>query len=180
MRPNKSLKVRMRQMENKTMKIRIPAVLVVIALTITTASAQYKRTDLVSNGPTVAPLLTHIWSTPGVSLHFPPAPGGLATMAPETPACCNAAGQPVIASGGTTNFVTVPPAPGSPAGTLGTPTGIVGNISPTATDFTVTEDGRSGRSAFIFATLDGTISGWNPTVGLANPATGATHAHYRG
>ena len=37
------------------MKIRIPAVLVVIALTITTASAQYKRTDLVSNGPTVAP-----------------------------------------------------------------------------------------------------------------------------
>ena len=45
-----------------------------------------------------------------------------------------------------------------------------------ATDFTVTEDGRSGRSIFIFATLDGTISGWNPTVGLANPATGATHA----
>jgi hypothetical protein len=32
------------------MKIRIPAVLVAIALTITTASAQYKRTDLVSNG----------------------------------------------------------------------------------------------------------------------------------
>ena len=55
MRPNKNLKVRMRQMENKTMKIRIPAVLVVIALTITTASAQYQRTDLVSNGPTVVP-----------------------------------------------------------------------------------------------------------------------------
>ena len=144
MRPNKNLKVRMRQMENKTMKIRIPAVLVVIALTITTASAQYKRTDLVSNGPTVAPLLTDIWLTPGVSLHSPPAPGGPATMAPADSSLYNAAGQPVIASGGTTNFVTVPPAPSSPAGTLGTPTGIVGNISPTASDFTVTEDGRFG------------------------------------
>jgi uncharacterized protein (TIGR03118 family) len=38
------------------------------------------------------------------------------------------------------------------------------------------EDGRSGRSIFIFATLDGTISGWNPAVGIADPTTGVTHA----
>src|SRR4029077_15678750 len=88
----------------------------------------------------------------------------------------NAMGQPVIAGGGSTNFVTFPPAPSSPAGTLGTPTGIVGNISTNANDFMITEDGRSGRSIFIFATLDGTISGWNPAVGLVNPTTGATHA----
>src|SRR5207237_10554535 len=66
-----------------------------------------------------------------------------------------------------------PPAPGSPAGILGTPSGIGGNISPTATDFTITENGVSGRSAFIFATLDGTISAWNPVV---DGGTGNSHA----
>jgi hypothetical protein len=62
-------------------------------------------------------------------------------------------------------FVTIPASASSPAGTAGTPTGIVGNISPTATDFTVTEKGKSGQALFIFATLDGTISAWNPAVG---------------
>ena len=70
-------------------------------------------------------------------------------------------------------FVTIPPAPSQPARTLGTPTGIVGNISTNPTDFTITEDGVSAPSVFIFATLDGTISGWNPTIG---GATGDSHA----
>jgi uncharacterized protein (TIGR03118 family) len=52
------------------------------------------------------------------------------------------------------------------------PTGIVGNTSPTATDFTVTENGKSGRAFFLFATLDGTISGWSPAV----DGVGASHA----
>jgi uncharacterized protein (TIGR03118 family) len=140
------------------------------------ALAQYVRTDLVSNQPGVAPVtdpnLVNAWGL--VSL--PTSPWWISDNGTGDSSLYNAMGQPVVASGGTTNFVTVPPAPSSPAGTLGTPTGIVGNISTTATDFTVTEDGRSGRSIFIFATLDGTISGWNPGVGLANPATGATHA----
>ena len=69
------------------MKFRILTVLLLTALTITTASAQYVRTDLVSNQPGVAPItdphLVNAWA----SLHSPPAPGGPATMAPETPAC---------------------------------------------------------------------------------------------
>jgi uncharacterized protein (TIGR03118 family) len=73
-------------------------------------------------------------------------------------------------------FVTIPPAPASPAGTLGTPTGIVGNISTNATDFTITENGQSGPSVFIFATLDGTISGWNPAIGGASGLAHATIA----
>ena len=120
----------MRQMENKTMKIRIPAVLVVIALTITTASAQYKRTDLVSNGPTVAPLTDpHLVNAWGL-VALPTSPWWTSDNGTGDSSLYNAAGQPVIAGGGTTNFVTVPPAPGSPAGTRGTPTGIVGNILP--------------------------------------------------
>jgi uncharacterized protein (TIGR03118 family) len=134
------------------------------------------RTDLVSNQPGVAPVtdanLVNAWGL----VALPTSPWWISDNGTGDSSLYTALGQPVVASGGTTNFVTVPPAPFSPAGTLGTPTGIVGNISPTATDFTVAEDGRSGRSIFIFATLDGTISGWNPGVGLANPTTGATHA----
>ena len=167
MRPSKSLKVRMRQMENKIMKIRIPAVLVVIALTITTASAQYKRTDLVSNGPTVAPFTDpHLVNAWGL-VALPTSPWWTSDNGTGFSTLYNGAGQQIPL------FVAVPPAPGSPAGTLGTPTGIVGNISPTATDFTITENGVSGRSAFIFATLDGTISAWNPVV---DGGTGNSHA----
>ncbi len=58
-----------------------------------------------------------------------------------------------------TGTVTVPPPKGSPAGTQSTPTGVVFNGSPT--DF-LTVPGTPGTSAhFIFATEDGTISGWN-------------------
>src|SRR5215471_3475249 len=53
--------------------------------------------------------------------------------------------------------VTVPPAT---SGT-GTPTGIVGNST---SGFVVTHNGNSGPAAFIFDSLDGTISGWNSSV----------------
>jgi uncharacterized protein (TIGR03118 family) len=58
-------------------------------------------------------------------------------------------------------FVTVPPAPSLPAGTLGTPTGLV--VNPTS-DFVITKNGKSGPALFIFDSVDGTISGWNPDV----------------
>ena len=158
------------------MKLRILPVLILTALTITKASAQYNRADLVSNQQGVAPVtdpnLVNAWGL----VALPTSPWWVSDNGTGDSSLYNATGQPVIASGGTTNFVTVPAAPSSPAGTLGTPTGIVGNISTNATDFTITEDNRSGRSIFIFATLDGTISGWNPAVGLVNPTTGATHA----
>ena len=53
--------------------------------------------------------------------------------------------------------VTIPPA----ATGAGTPTGLVANST---TGFVVTQNGKSGPAAFIFDTLDGTISGWNSTV----------------
>jgi uncharacterized protein (TIGR03118 family) len=54
--------------------------------------------------------------------------------------------------------VTIPSASGS--GT-GSPTGLVYN--PTS-EFVISKDGKSAPALFIFNTLDGTISGWNPTV----------------
>src|ERR1700682_1089180 len=62
-------------------------------------------------------------------------------------------------------FVVVPPASGLPAGTLGTPTGLV--VNPTS-DFVITKNGKSGPALFIFDSVDGTISGWNPDVDLYN------------
>jgi uncharacterized protein (TIGR03118 family) len=60
------------------------------------------------------------------------------------------------------NFVMVPP-PGFAPGTQSAPTGVVFNGSPT--DFLV----APGKQAiFIFATEDGTISGWNPGVDVTN------------
>ena len=66
--------------------------------------------------------------------------------------------------------VTIPAAPSSGAGALGTPTGIVGNNSTNSADFTITETAtnppKSGPAIFLFATQDGTIRGWNPGVEL--------------
>lgn len=57
--------------------------------------------------------------------------------------------------------VTVPPAPSQPFGPVGSPAGIVYN--PTS-EFVISKNGRSAPARLIFATLDGTISGWNPEV----------------
>jgi uncharacterized protein (TIGR03118 family) len=57
--------------------------------------------------------------------------------------------------------VTIPPPNGSPAGTVAAPTGIVFNG---AGGFNVTNGTLTGPSSFIFATEDGTISGWSPSV----------------
>jgi uncharacterized protein (TIGR03118 family) len=147
------------------MKLRILTLLFCSALLINTASAQYQRTDLVSNQPGVAPTtdprLVNAWGL----VANPASPWWVSDNGTGFSTLYNGAGVQIPL------FVTVPPAPSSPAGTLGTPTGIVGNTS--ATIFTITENNVSAPSIFIFATLDGTISGWNPTIG---GATGLSHA----
>jgi len=149
------------------MKLRILTVPVLIALTITTASAQYQRTDVVSNQPGVAPNTDpHLVNAWGL-VALPTSPWWVSDNGTGFSTLYTGTGQQIQL------FVTVPPAPGQPAGTLGTPTGIVGNISTNPTDFTITENGVSKPSVFIFATLDGTISGWNPVIG---GATGDSHA----
>jgi uncharacterized protein (TIGR03118 family) len=62
------------------------------------------------------------------------------------------------------NFVFVPP-PGFAPGTQSAPTGVVFNGSPT--DFILDKGTPAGKQAiFIFATEDGTISGWNPVTNI--------------
>ena len=61
--------------------------------------------------------------------------------------------------------VSIPPAPGSPAGTKGSPTGMVWNGS---SDFQI---GPGAPAVFIWVTGDGTVAGWNPTVDRAHALT---------
>src|SRR5439155_24643162 len=57
--------------------------------------------------------------------------------------------------------ITVPAAPSQPFGPVGSPTGVAYN--PTS-DFVISKNGKSGPAVFVFDTLDGTLSGWNPDV----------------
>src|ERR1700751_5973635 len=148
--------------------------ILLIASGVTPVFAQYKRTDLASNQPGVAPStdqqhLINAWGLTAV----PTGPWWLSDNGSGFSTLYNGSGQqnPL--------FVTVPASPSSPAGTAGSPTGIVGNISPNPTDFIVTENGKSGPARFIFATLDGTISAWNPGGDgvLPGPSTCTTLSH---
>jgi uncharacterized protein (TIGR03118 family) len=122
------------------------------------------QTNLVSDGATPAavtdPNLKNPW---GISY----SPGGAFWVSD------NGTGLTTLynGSGAIQNLVvTIPSATGS--GT-GTPTGQVYNGTP---DFKVTEAGKSGASSFIFATEDGTISGWSFSVDPANAVIAVNRA----
>ncbi len=125
----------------------------------------YLRTNLVSDIPGVARFTdAHLVNPWGLS-HSPTSPWWVSD---------NGTGVSTIYDGDGRAFplvVTIPPPAGSPKGTTSAPTGNVFNsVSSTNPDeFVVRKSGKAGPSIFMFATEDGTISGWNPTV---NP----THA----
>ena len=141
-------------------------------------SAQYTRTDLVTNsgaGGTVQdPHLVNAW-------------GLVSTGTSPFWVSDNATGVSTLYSISNTNgvaaspvglVVTIPSVSGGP----GTPTGVVAPETPRGdTAFTIsgvnpiTGVQASANSLFIFATQDGTIVGWNPAVGGISP-TGASTA----
>jgi len=143
---------------------------IVVGIISNHASAQYTLTNLVSNQAGQAnntdPDLVNAWGVsyaPGGPFWVSDSGTGLSTL-------YNAQGvkQSLI--------VTIPTASGS--GT-GSPTGQVYNSTP---NFVVTENGKSGPAAFLFATFDGTISGWAPSVDETNAviAVKRTGAWYTG
>jgi uncharacterized protein (TIGR03118 family) len=143
------------------------------------ASAQYTRTDLVTNsgaGGTVQDFhLINGWglvSTSTSPFWVSDNGTGFSTLY----AISNAGGTVTATPLGL--VVSVPSVAGGP----GTPTGIVATELPAGSKAfpvsgvnPVTGKQASASSIFIFATLDGTISGWNPAVGGMS-ATGASTA----
>lgn len=109
----------------------------------------YVQTNLVSDGTVPANVVDSTLKNPWGISFGPTSPFWIAN---------NGSGVSTLYQGdGTKNMlsVTVPPAPGSPLGTLGTPTGTVFN--GTSANFL--------GDRFLFATQDGTISGWQPLLG---------------
>jgi uncharacterized protein (TIGR03118 family) len=127
-----------------------------VFLLAVSATAQYSATNLTSNmsgvGNFTDPNLVNAWgiaALPGGPFWVSDNGTGLSTI-------YNLQGEPQQLA------VTIPSASGSG---IGTPTGIVANIS---SDFQITEGTHTAPALFLFATEDGTISGWNPTVDGTN------------
>lgn len=122
-----------------------------------TQAQHYKQTNLVSNiagmAPTIDPNLKNPWGLTRSS----GSPWWISNNNSGTATLYDGKGNiiPLV--------VTVPPPKGSPVGTQSAPTGVVFNGSPA--DFLL----APGKQAiFIFATEDGTISGWNPGIDFHN------------
>src|SRR5450631_2438555 len=115
----------------------------------------YKQTNLVSDGATSAgttdPQLKNPWGIAAI----PGAPFWIADNGSGVSTLYNGLGNIIPLT------VKIPPPKGAPADTTATPTGIVWN--PNAQLFLVAP---KLAALFIFATEDGTISAWNPTVNL--------------
>ena len=145
-----------------SMRIAAVVAFLVIISAITQASAQtsYLRTNLVSDIPGVANFsdsnLVNAWGIVNAGdtgpIWIADNGTGLSTVYD---------GEGVAFPANSPLVVIIPTPPNSPAGAVAAPTGVVFNST---NSFVVSAGGKSGASRFIFATEDGTISGWNPAV----------------
>jgi len=128
---------------------------------------QYQKTNLVSDlgtlgAHTVDPKLKNPW---GIARGPSGNPWWVSDEKSGVSTLYNAQGTPanVLNPGANGLVVTIPPS--APPPSIGTPTGVVFNGS--ANDFRVAPPGVA-QTFFLFVSLDGTISGWDPA---ANPTT---------
>ena len=147
-----------------TGKTRFQLWLIVLAVSVpvisSTALGQYVEHNLVTNkktpAPNTDPNLVNAW---GLSF-LPKSPFWVSDEATGKTTVYDAAGALKLT-------VSVPSASGMGSGT---PTGQVAN--PNNAIFMISEKTpagtKKGSAAFIFATLDGTISGWNPNVNASD------------
>lgn len=122
-----------------------------LPLGVCRAGPIFQQTNLVSSVSSLAPVTDPNLKNPwGVS--FAPSGGfSVSNQVTGTATQYDGNGTPQA------TVIAIPPAPGSPPGTLGSPTGQV--LNPT-NDFKLPP--MFGSPALVlFATLDGTISGWN-------------------
>ena len=124
-------------------------------------AAPVTQTNLVSDLPNTAQVTDPNLVNPWGLVHGPTTPWWVSDNGMGVSTLYNGSGQPFPP--GSPLVVTIPPPNGGtpPAA----PTGVVFNGTP---DFVVSSGGKSGPALFIFATEDGTISGWNATVDLHN------------
>src|SRR2546430_6303716 len=118
----------------------------------------YQRTNLVSDIAGVARFTDANLVNPWGLSHSPTSPWWVSDNGTGVSTLYQGNGRSVPL------VVTIPPPKGGTGPSA--PTGNVFNSvsSTNPDDFVVRKNGKSGPSIFMFATEDGTISGWNPTV----------------
>ncbi len=120
----------------------------------------YRQTNLVSDIPGKARVTDANLVNPWGLSHGPATPWWVSDNGKGVSTLYKGDGTPFPV--GSPLVVTIPPPSG---GTSSAPTG---NVFNGTSDFVVTENNVSGPSLFIFATEDGTISGWNRKVDPTN------------
>ena len=140
------------------------------ALAVVSASAlaqHYTQVDLVANTSGIAPVTDPNLVNPWGLSRASGSPWWISDNGTGLSTLYNGAGAivPLV--------VTIPKAnPSSKTFPTGTPTGTIANGSPT--DFLLAP---SAPAVFLFSTIDGSISGWNPAVGIAaGGSPPSTHA----
>lgn len=124
----------------------------------TPGSAQYTVTNLVSNQNAIGsnpadPDLVNAWGITSLAA----SPFWVSDNGTGKSTLYNSLGQKLGL------VVTIPTASGTGQGN---PTGVIGNTTASSFVVSFTQGGvtKSGKSIFLFATQDGTISGWSPRV----------------
>ncbi len=123
----------------------------------------YLQTNLVSDiagmAPTTDPSLLNPWGL----AYGPKSPFWVSDNNAGVSTLYTGQGVKIPLTSNPSQGVDIPSPDGNPTG--GTPTGVVFNGGG---GFNVTENGKTGSSVFIFATEDGTIAGWAPSVDFNN------------
>jgi hypothetical protein len=137
---------------------------------LTPVFAQYKRTDLVSNQPGVAPTTDeqHLVNAWGLTA-LPRSPFWVSDNSTRFSTLYIGAGQQIPL------FVKIAPAPSSPPGTLGTPTGTVGTSARTRPTLQSRKT-ASPVELSSFSRCWTARSAAGIRVGGIDPNTGASHA----
>jgi uncharacterized protein (TIGR03118 family) len=147
-------------------------------------AGHFQQTNLVSDIPGMAAITDANLSNPWGITQNGNGPFWIADNGTGLSTLYNGSGQAQPA--GAPLVVTIPTPSGASPGVAGSPSGAVFNGG---NGFTISKNGVSGPALFLFATEDGTISGWNPNVDPthailavdnSNTFYGGTGAQYKG
>jgi uncharacterized protein (TIGR03118 family) len=148
--------------------LRLAALTTLVIASASAHAQHYTQVDLVANTSGVAPVTDPNLVNPWGLSRMSGSPWWISDNGTGLSTLYNGAGAitPLV--------VTIPQSnPANKTFPTGTPTGTIANGS--ATDFLLTP---TAPADFLFSTIDGTISGWNPAVGIAAggspPSTHAT------
>lgn len=147
-----------------------PALLLTCALTPAVSRADFVQDNLVSDLSTLAPETDPNLQNPWGMSFGPTTPIWVSNQASNTSTLYDALAAPNK----------VPLTVNTPTGGASPPTGPTGQVFNTTTsDFMIPASSGTVKALFLFATLEGTLQGWNPgsTGGMNNAETVASVSH---